>query len=286
MANSLGKNNSFFGGEAVDGQPEGISPYKKVKSFKAKSEIITFDLLGDKIYMAVNQAVLIYDMEGTLVKQIPASGKEIRDIKVEDERIYLLYPSEIEVFTLEGERFAGWSARRNSSDYCSIVLSSEYIFVTDAGNKNICRYTREGDFLDFILSPNSFIIPSYAFDIINIQDTLYCSNSGRNRVERYTLEGKYLGSFGKAGSEAGSFAGCCNPTFLAATQYGDIITSEKGSPRISCYDREGTFKDILLGSRMLGGGTKAYSVKVQDDRIYVAGKNTLTVFVSEVGEIG
>jgi hypothetical protein len=37
---------------------------------------------------------------------------------------------------------------------------------------------------------------------------------------------------------------------------------------------------------MLGGGTKAYSVKVQDNRIYVAGKNTLSVFVSEIGEIG
>jgi hypothetical protein len=160
-----------------------------------------------------------------------------------------------------------------------MALSSDYIFVTDAENKNICRYTKEGDFLDFILSPNSFVIPSYAFDIIIIQDTIYCSNSGRHRIESYSLEGKYLGSFGKVGIEAGSFVGCCNPGYLAATQYGDIITSEKGIPRISCYGHDGKFRAILLDSKMLGGGTKAYCVKVQDDRIYVAGKNTLSVFV-------
>jgi len=278
IANSLGKNESVWGGEAAYGQLEGVSPYKKINTIQVKSDIINFDLSDEHIYIAVNHAVMIYSKAGILVKQISV-GKEIRDIKVEDDQIYLLYPSEIEVFTLEGEKLTGWLAYRNSSDYCSMALSSEYIFVTDAENKNICRYTKEGEYLGVIISPNSFIIPSYAFDIINIQDTIYCVNSGRHRIESYTLEGKYIGSFGKSGGEAGSFAGCCNPVYIAATQYGDIITSEKGNPRISCYSRDGKFRTVLLDSKMLGGGTNAYSVKVQDDKIFVAGKNTLTEFV-------
>jgi len=275
MVNSLGKNEPVFGSINLTGEH---SPYKKISSIKTKSEIIRFDLSGDFIFIAVNHAVMIYNKTGALVKQFPVE-QEIRDIKVESNRIYLLYPAAIEVFTMEGEKTTGWKARRINSDYCSMALTSEYVFVTDAGNKNICKYTKDGDYLAVILSPDGFIIPSYAFDIINIRDTVYCGNSGRHRIESYTPEGEFIASFGKSGSEAGSFAGCCNPAYLAVTTNGNILTSEKGVPRISCFSRDGQFNAILLSGKTLGGGVKAYSVKVLDDRIYVAGKNTLSVFV-------
>ena len=278
IINMLYTGDAFSGHNLTNGQPEGLSPYKKSSSFKTKSEIIRFDLLDDKIYIAVNHAVMIYDKAGTLIKQFPVSH-EIRDIKVETGRIYLLYPEGIAVFTAGGEQITGWKAYRINSDYCSFVLSSEFIFVTDAGNKHICKYTKEGEFMSIILSPDGFIIPSYAFDIINIRDTLYCSNSGRHRIESYTLAGEYIASFGKSGNEAGQFAGCCNPVNMTATQRGDILTSEKGNPRISCFSCDGTFKAMLLGSKMLGGGTKAYRIKVQEDKLYVAGKNVLSEYV-------
>ena len=279
MVRSLGKGDAVFSANGTPQQDEAVSPYKKINSFQVKAAIISFDLLGGNIYIATNQAVMILNKSGALIRQIPIIGKEIRDIKVEDGQIYLLYPAEIEVFTNEGERVAGWTARRNNADYCSLALSSEYIFVTDAENKHICKYTKDGEFIAIIISPNGFVIPSFAFDIMIIQDTLYCSNSGRLQIERYTLAGKYIDAFGKSGGEAGSFAGCCNPSYLAATQNGDIITSEKGNPRISCYGRDGAFRTILLNSKILGGGVKAYNVKVQDDTLYVAGKNTLSEYV-------
>ena len=275
MVFTLGKGDTFFGNTIVNGEP---SPYKKISAVKTKSEIIRFDLLDEKIYIATKQAIMIYDKAGTLIKQFPVSH-EIRDIKVETGRIYLLYPTEIEVFTTDGDRITGWKARRDNSDYCSFVLASDYIFVTDAGNKHICKYTKAGEFMAIILSPDGFIIPSYAFDIIHINDTIYCSNSGRHQIECYTLEGEFIASFGKSGNEAGRFAGCCNPVYLAATPNGEILTSEKGNPRISCFSHRGTFKTVLLGSKALGGGTKAYDIKVQDDKVYVAGKNVLSVYV-------
>ena len=293
LVHSLVKDEPVFGSDSNDGVR---TPYKKINSIKVKSEILSFDLSDNNIYMAVNHAVMVYNKTGKLIKEIPV-GKEIRDIKVEDDRIYLLYPAEIEVFTLDGVRITGWEARRPNSDYCAMTPANDYIFVTDAGNKNICKYTKEGDFIAIILSPNGFIIPSYAFDIVNIGDTIYCSNSGRHQIESYTINGEYIASFGKSGSEAGSFAGCCNPVYLECNngipavanncnpsnlptpQQGYILTSEKGNPRISCYNRDGKFKAILLGSKMLGGGTKAYRMKVQGDKIYVAGKNLLSEFV-------
>ena len=275
---TLRKGDALGGNSAETGQKEGVSPYKKVHTIKTKSGIISFDLADDFIYIAVNHAIMIYDRVGALVRQYPI-GKEIRDIQVEGDRIYVLYPDEIEVLSLEGERITGWKARRINSDYCAMALSSEYIFVTDAGNKRICKYTLEGEFVAVILSPEGFIIPSYAFDIINLRDTIYCSNSGRHRIERYTIEGEYIDAFGKSGNEAGRFAGCCNPVYLAATSNGDILTSEKGNPRIGCFSRDGAFKAMLLGSKVLGGGTVAYRVKVKGDRLFIAGKNVLSEYI-------
>ena len=275
IANSLGKNEPIFGSIHIGGEP---SSYKKISTIKTKSEIIRFDLSEDRIWVALNHEVLIYNKEGALLKQFPVE-QEVRDIKVEDNRLYMLYPASVDVYTVEGEKISGWKAQRINSDYCSMALSSEYVFVTDAGNKNICKYTKEGDFMAVILSPDGFIIPSYSFDIVIIRDTIYCGNSGRHKIENYTLEGEYITSFGRSGNETGSFAGCCNPAFLAVTANDDILTSEKGVPRISCFSREGQFKALLLGNKTLGGGVKAFNIKVQDDKIYVAGKNTLSVFV-------
>jgi uncharacterized protein YxeA len=278
MVNSHGKRESFFGSDAVNGQDDGISPYRKTNTIQAKSDIIAFDLSDDNIYIAVNHAVTIYDKEGTFVRQIPI-GKEIRDIIVEDGRIYLLYPAGIEVFTPEGDKVAGWEAHSNQSDYCAFTTTKDYIFVTDAGNKHIYQYDKQGWIVRFFASPAGFIIPSYSFGIVSINDTIYCSNSGRHKIESYTVDGEFIASFGVSGAQAGAFAGCCNPVYLAATRWGDILTSEKGNPRISCYSRDGKFRTILLNSKILGGGTQAYYVKMQDDKIYVAGKKTLSVFV-------
>jgi hypothetical protein len=255
-----------------------VSPYKKTNSIAASSDIICFDIYENTIYAAQSGKVSVFDLSGKHQRDFKIK-EDVRDIVVDESAIYLLYPTGIEVFTPEGEMITGWQARRAGSDYCSMALSSEYIFVTDAGNNNICKYTKEGDYLVVIISPTGFIIPSYAFDIININDTIYCSNSGRHKIESYTLNGEFITSFGVTGTQAGAFPGCCNPVYLAATPWGDIITSEKGNPRISCYGRDGKYRTTLLNSKLLGGGTQAYRVKMKDDKIYVAARKSLSVFV-------
>jgi len=275
MVHSLGKNETVFGS---DSKTEMQSPYKKVHALKVKSEIVSFDISDNQLFIATHQSVLIYSLTGDRLKEIPV-GKEIRDLKVADRLIYLLYPSEIDVLSFDGTRITGWGSHRANANYNAMALSDDCIFVTDAGNKNICKYTKEGEFVAIILSPNGFVIPSYAFDIINVKDTIYCTNSGRHKIESYSLEGEYLASFGMSGSDIGRFAGCCNPVYLASTTQGDLLTSEKGNPRISCFSRDGRFKAILLNSKALGGGTKACRVKVLNDKMVVAGKNVLSTFV-------
>jgi len=256
-----------------------VSSYKEVSSFALSQEINRFELYDDKLYVSAGESVYIYDCEGQLLTSFRVKPDEIvRDITVGEESIYVLYPSFIEVYSTDGELTHEWEACSELSDYCSLALAGDFVFVTDAANKNICKYTKEGNFVKFIHSPHNFIIPSYSFDIESKNDTLYCANSGRHLIETYTLEGDFIAAFGGPGSEPGFFAGCCNPVYISFSTEGDLITSEKGNPRISSFERNGRFEEILLNSRMLGGGNRAYEVRADVNKLFVAGKNKVSIF--------
>jgi hypothetical protein len=253
------------------------SPYRQITSFATPGVVEGFELYKDRLYVVASNIVSVFDHSGKLHHRF-SSGETIRDIAVNDSGIYILYTTKIKVFSHEGVLQREWESCSELSGYCSMVLAEDFVFVTDALNKNICKYTKEGGFVKFIDSPNGFIIPSYTFAIEYVDGVLYCSNSGRHQVESYTLDGEYLGTFGKAGGAPGLFTGCCNPVYLTYTATGEIITSEKGDPRISCYGSDGKFRNILLNAQSLGGGNSAYDVKVQKDKIFIAGKSKVSVF--------
>jgi hypothetical protein len=255
-----------------------VSPYRLVASFDFPDAIQSVAQYDGTVYVATPNKVSATDMRGKLKRQFTVANEVIRDMAVDGDEIYLLHPTSISVYSQEGQLLREWVACSELSNYCSFALSGDFVFVTDMNNKIICKYTREGSFAAFISSPNGFVIPSLTFGIECVGDIIYCSNSGRHQVEKYTLDGKYIGSFGKAGGAPGLFTGCCNPVYLLCTPGGDIITSEKGDPRISCYGGDGAFRSILLDRKLLGGGYVAYDVKMWNDRLFVAGKNKVSVF--------
>ena len=253
------------------------SPYKLVSSFSVPGQVDSFELLDDRLIISTTNNILIYSHNGTLKAQFKIRGN-LRDIAATNDEIYLLFPSQVEMYNTQGELVRNWDACNENADYCSMAIGGDAVYATDAANKNICKYTLDGKLDRFIESPNRFIIPSYSFGITYIDGIIYCSNPGRHQVEKYTSDGKYLGSFGEAGGVAGKFCGCCNPVHLSYTSTGEIITSEKGNPRISCYSNEGKFQSQLLDSKTLGGGNVAYRVKVAGDNLFVAGKNLISTF--------
>ncbi len=256
------------------------SAYKAVSSFELPQEIKRFEWHDGRFWIASGESVYIYDTAGKKISSFPVK-QHVRDIAVGEGRVYILYPTAIEVYTTGGELSHAWEACSELSDYCSFALVGDFVWVTDAENKNICQYTKEGNFVRFIKSPHGFIIPSYSFDIASLNDTVYCANSGRHLIETYTPDGEFIASFGGAGGEPGSFAGCCNPAYISFTPGGELITSEKGNPRVSVFERDGTFKEVILNSRLLGGGNKAYETRTDGSRLFVAGKNKMVVFAKE-----
>jgi hypothetical protein len=254
-----------------------VSPYRLVASFETGDAVNCFDAADNRFFAALPGRIAVFDAAGTRLTEF-AAPHETRDIAVASDGVYLLHPSGFDVVSREGAPLRSAEACSPDSDYCSFALSDTHVFVTDAANKHICKYTRNGEFVKFIDSPDRFIIPSYTFGIEVANGMIYCSNSGRHRIERYSVEGAFLGSFGKAGGAEGTFAGCCNPVHVTGTPWGDIITSEKGSPRVSCYGGDGTFRGTLLASRELGRGAAAFDVKTEGDSLHVAGEGRISTF--------
>ena len=254
-----------------------VSPYKEVQRFEMAANIVNFTIYDDKMYVVLADRIAVYDLSGGHQRDFTIRANA-RDIAIDKATIYLLYPTQIDLYTLDGQSKGGWNACSDNSDYCAFTTARDYVFVTDASNKLIVQYDKQGHLVRFIKSPDGFVIPSYAFDILNINDTIYTSNSGRHKIESYTLDGRFITSFGVSGSGAGAFAGCCNPVYLAKTFGGHILTSEKGNPRISTYTREGKFRTILFDSEMLGGGTDAYRMRVWGEDIYIAGRRAITAY--------
>ena len=267
----------------VAAQPDGnaavepTSPWRRTVSFAVPGRIRSFEWYGDDLYVATDDAIHVFDPVGKALRRF-AVASEVRDLAAGVDGLYVLYPSRVEVRLPGGKCLRTWEACDDGSDYCALAVGQGFVFVTDAAHKHICKYATEGRFVGFIRSPEVFIIPSLTFGIACTKGVLYCSNSGRHRIERYTLDGEYLGAFGQPGSAPGCFAGCCNPVHLSHTSGGELITSEKGEPRISCYGGDGVFRGVLLDSRMLGGGHAAYDVKLWNDRLYVAGNRQITAY--------
>ena len=254
-----------------------VSPYRQIASFDTGGTVEAFDEYKGQLYIATSGKILVTDSYGKAQATF-AVETPVRDMAVDNDGMWLLHPKSVRLLSHEGIQIRTWEACSDLSDYCSMALAGDGVFVTDKENKNIVKYTRDGALVKFIESPNRFIIPSLTFGIGYAKGLLYCANSGRHQIEKYTLDGEYKGCFGVAGSKPGAFCGCCNPVHLTCTKTGEIITSEKGVPRISCFSDEGVFRSILLDSKTLGGGFTSYETKISGDKVFAAGKNKITYY--------
>lgn len=263
--------------EEEDDEEPLVSPYRRTFGFEVPDEINALDVEGGSIYLATPNQVYIYGLSGELQYNfsIPSG---LRDLAVYEGKVYALFPAAVEVYDRHGELVRQWAACSDGADYCSMAVCAEGVFVTDASNKHICKYQPDGTFACFINSPKGFVVPSYSFGITAVDGKIFCSNPGRHQVEQYTTDGTFVASFGKSGAGKGAFSGCCNPVVVTPANNGELLTSEKGIPRVSCYSQEGAFRSVLLDAKALGGGHDAYRIRVMKDKLIVAGGDKVSVF--------
>jgi hypothetical protein len=221
----------------------GIAQMKKAAEKTIDEKVVAAAAQNGTLYVATDSSVVV--LRGAEVAAAHKVDEGLRNIAVHGSRIYLVYRTRVDVADTMLNPIMSIVACSDNTKFCAAAEVGSSIFVSDAQNKNLVRYDTEGNFREFITSPHKFVVPSLIFDLAAKGDTLIAVNPGRHSIEFYTDEGKFIRSF------EGGFRGCCNPAFMAVDACGNIITSEKGEQRVSCYSTDGKLLSILAENSMI-----------------------------------
>ena len=233
--------------------------------------------LNDTLLVAASDdRILVYMHNGSKLADY-RTGSYISDLCIAGDTLFVLHPGGLSIYNNRLELTSKWEPCSENSYYCGIAVSDKRVFVSDADNKLIVTYTREGDFDGFIMHKNRFVIPSANFPLAVNGDTLYAGNAGAHKIELYnTVNGRFIRDFGITGSAEGAFSGCCNPCGIIISTEGKIITAEKGLARIARFNTDGSYNALLISNKMLNESTLAPKIAWLEDRLVVALGKTIT----------
>lgn len=161
-------------------------------------------------------------------------------------------------------RTMDWPSLGKKARITSLARVGTQLWVADAGNKQIVRYQLlygyRGKKLGTI---TGFLLPSPHLDVAVAPDGLvWVTHPGKQRVEAYKPDGSYVRAWGRSGTDAAGFAGCCNPTDLAMLPDGRFVTAEKAIPRVKVYRKDGHFQSIVAGHESFARGTDKLDLAV------------------------
>ena len=216
----------------------------------------------------------LYVCSGKFLTAISSEGKRGVEIGVseptrccavaKDGTIYLALRDHIEVFDAKGQPKAVWDSPGKKSWITGIAVTENAVFAADAGNRVIVRYDKSGKPVlrigekDEARNSPGFVVPSPFFDVEVAHDGLLrVNNPGRHRMELYTQDGDFEGSWGTPSMGITGFCGCCNPINLALLPDGRIVTCEKGLPRVKIHSADGEFESVVAGVETFSENARA-----------------------------
>ncbi len=212
----------------------------------------------------------IYLLEDTKLKVINSNGKldKSKDLGVNTHCLRLLsegtaligFKSHFILLDTELKIIATSDKENDKAHFTSIVQKDNEIFVADAGNRKILRYEMSGKKLSEFEgvsgaeSLHGFIIPSPNFDMgVNEKNELWVVNPGMHTFQHYSPSGDLVRFWRKTSMSIEGFSGCCNPAHIAFLPNGNIVTSEKGMPRIKILDGDGKFVSVVAAPEKFDG---------------------------------
>ncbi|NIA21805.1 MAG: hypothetical protein GWP05_07555 [Anaerolineaceae bacterium] len=222
-----------------------------------------------RFYLAGRRGVTVFDSEWKKLRQLPTPNQATAVALDDSARVYVTERRRVHVFSGRGRLLDSWGepgkGRGQLSFVTGITVAGANLWLADAGNRVVHRFTPGGDFIDDIggRDPQTgrpgIICPSPYLDVAASGDgTLYVGNPGKWRVEQYDLNGRLVRYWGAPGLAANRFQGCCNPTNLALTPEGNFVTAEKGAaPRVKVSDGRGRLL-ALMGKEYFTARPSAY----------------------------
>jgi len=210
---------------------------------------------ADRFYLAAGNYVSVVDRDGARVSELALSDKARCVAVAGDGTIYAGLKDHVEVFDHKGQHLAAWASLGKRAWLSGLAVGDKDVFAADSGNRVVLRYDKSGKLIGRIGEKNKdrnvpgLVLPSPYLDVELAPDGLLrVNNTGRHRIEAYTVEGDLEFFWGKASSAIDGFCGCCNPIGLALLPDGRYVTCEKGLPRVKIYSKEGAFECVVAGT--------------------------------------
>ncbi|MFV2066513.1 MAG: NHL repeat-containing protein [Pirellulales bacterium] len=158
-------------------------------------------------------------------------------------QVYVGETGQVEIFDADGKLLRRLSDKERLGRVTAVAISTDELLVADASHRCIRRYNTDGKWLGDIGADNNthgFLIPNGRLDFCtDPTGIVHAVNPSKHRVERYGLNGKLIGHFGRFGPRVEDFPGCCNPLNIARSAGGVLVVAEKAPPRIKAYNDQG-----------------------------------------------
>jgi hypothetical protein len=208
-----------------------------------------------RLYIAAGNSISVVDRSGARLSEMALPGPARCVAVAGDGTVYAGLRDHVEVFDRKGQRAAAWESLGKRAWLSGLAVGDKGIFAADSGNRLVLRYDRSGKLVGRIGEKNKernvpgLVMPSPYLDVKLAPDGLLrVNNTGRHRVEAYTVEGDLEFFWGKPSAGIEGFCGCCNPVGIALLPDGRYVTCEKGLPRVKIYSRDGGFECVVAGT--------------------------------------
>ncbi len=220
--------------------------------------------IKDARRLAIGPDDTIYVAAGTQILRWAATGERphlelgapVRCIGVAlDGVLFVGLTDRLAIFDAAGRRQTDWPAPGPKTWFTGLAVSDRDVFAADSGQRLVWRYDRSGRVLGRIGARDpargvpGFVLPSPFLDVkLHADGLLRINNTGRHRVEAYTIDGDFELAWGEASAAIHGFCGCCNPIALTLLPDGRTVTCEKGLPRVKVHRPDGTFESVVAGT--------------------------------------
>lgn len=226
---------------------------------------------GQRLWIPGNGGVAVLERDGAKAAEVAVANSRCVAV-APDGTVYVGVRDHIEVFDAQGRRLKAWDAAGTKSWITGLALGENDLFAADSGGRIVLRYDRSGRLVGRIGEKNKernvpgLVVPSPYLDVELAKDGLLrVNNTGRHRVEVYTVDGDFELCWGKPSAGVEGFCGCCNPISLAMLPDGSCLTCEKGLPRVKLYSSEGQFACVVAGTESFPANAKAGAARNSSD---------------------
>lgn len=303
-AGTLGKEFEFNVDDLKEVDPK-LLKYEQVSSAAVLLEepsSVAVDGEG-RVYVAGKSKLLSWD-KGMSAATYTSLTQPATALAVDaDGTIYVGAKDHVLVIPKTGEPLS-WAALGEGSHITSIVLTEKSVYVADAGQRAVWKFTTEGRLAkrfggrDSIAGKSGFIVPSANFDMAVAGDgSLWVVNPGMHTLINFDADAKVLNSWQKRAMTIDGFSGCCNPCSIAVMKDGSIVTGEKGLMRVKIVSaKDGALEAVVAGPKLfeendkaskLGLGSMAgqaqaiADIAVRGEQILVLDRNAMVLRVFE-----